>query len=50
MNMRAPRPPPIKLFATFFSEIVEAKRVDFLKKKIDLVKCPHLMYVQILFL
>ena len=31
--MGAPRPPPVKLFATFFSEAVEAKRVDFFKKK-----------------
>ena len=30
--MGAPRPPPVKLFATFLSEVVEAKRVDFLKK------------------
>ena len=28
--MRAPRPPPVKLFATFLSEVVEAKRVEFL--------------------
>ena len=27
--MGMPRPPPVKLFATFFSEVVEAKRVDF---------------------
>ena len=33
--MGAPRPPPVKLFATFLSEVVEAKRVDFLKKKFD---------------
>jgi hypothetical protein len=33
--MGAPRPPPVKLFATFLSEAVEAKRIDFLKKKID---------------
>ena len=32
--MGVPRPPPIKLFATFLSEVVEAKRVDFFKKKI----------------
>ena len=31
--MGAPRPLPVKLFATFFSEAVEAKRVDFFKKK-----------------
>ena len=28
-------PPPIKLFSTFLFEVVEAKRVDFLKKKFD---------------
>ena len=33
--MGAPRPPPVKLFATFLSEVVEAKRVDFFKKKFD---------------
>ena len=31
--MREPRPPPVKLFATFLSEVVEAKRVDFFEKK-----------------
>ena len=31
--MGAPRPPAVKLFATFLSEVVEAKKVDFLKKK-----------------
>jgi hypothetical protein len=34
----------------FFSEVMEAKRVNFFKKKIDYVICPHLMYVQISFL
>jgi hypothetical protein len=43
--MGAPRPPPVKLFATFLFEVVEAKRVEFLKKKFDYVKCPHLMNV-----
>jgi hypothetical protein len=33
--MGAPCPPPVKLFATFLSEVVEAKRVEFLKKKND---------------
>ena len=28
--MGAPRPPPVKLFATFLSEVVEAKRFDVL--------------------
>ena len=48
--MGVPRPPPVKLFATFLSEVVEAKRVDFSKKKFDYIKCPHLMNVQIPFL
>ena len=34
ITMGVPRPPPVKLFATFLSEVVEAKRVDFLKKKL----------------
>ena len=34
ITMGAPRPPPVKLFATFLSEVMEAKRVDFLKKKL----------------
>jgi hypothetical protein len=33
--MGAPHPPPVKLFATFHSEVVEAKRVEKNKKKID---------------
>ena len=33
--MGTPRPPPVKLFATFLSEVVEAKRFDFLKKIIN---------------
>ena len=32
--MGVPRPPPVKLFATFLSEVVEAKRVDFSKKNV----------------
>ena len=48
--MGVPRPPPVKLFATFLSEVVEAKRVDLKKKKFDYIKCPHLMNVQIPFL
>ena len=32
--MGVPRPPPVKLFATFLSEVVEAKRVDFFFKLI----------------
>ena len=31
--MGAPCPPLVKLFVNFFSEVVEAKRVDFSKKK-----------------
>jgi hypothetical protein len=33
--MGAPRPPSVKLFGTFLSEVVEAKRIGFLKKRID---------------
>ena len=29
ITMGVPRPPSVKLFATFFSEVVEAKRVEF---------------------
>ena len=29
ITMGVPRPPPVKLFATFLSEVVEAKRVEF---------------------
>ena len=36
ITMGVSRPPPIKLFATFFSEAVEAKRIEFFKKKICL--------------
>ena len=29
ITMGVPHPPSVKLFATFFSEVVEAKRVEF---------------------
>ena len=32
--METPRPPPVKLFATFLSEVVEAKKVNYFHKKI----------------
>ena len=33
--MEAPHPPPVKLFATFLSEVMEAQRDDFFEKNFN---------------